>query len=144
MTQTENGNRYALMALKQKHAELAGEIQSLKNKLAWAEDSLLHIDAALLVFEPSSDPTQIPAKRKRVKLYKQGELSRTVVDALRRVGNALGTHEIASAIMEKRGYAEEARSGLTPRVRSSLAYLEKLKRVIKTGKASECRWGLRK
>lgn len=146
MTQTENGNRYAITALKIKRAELAGEIAALKKKLEWAEDSLRHIDASLMLFEPTGDPTSVPARRpqKRVKLFRQGELSRMVVDALRRGGKPLSLHDIVSALLVEGTHSEEARPGLTPRVRSNLNYLESRKRVGKAGHGRDSRWCLRR
>lgn len=72
----ETGNKYALAALKDKRATLAGELAQLRNKLAWAESQLKHLDATIGIFEPNLDPDSIPNKhpRKRVKLFRQGEL----------------------------------------------------------------------
>jgi hypothetical protein len=138
------GNKYALAALKNKRATLAGEIADLKKQLAWRTSQLDHVDACLTIFEPGFDVNALGVKRprKRVKLFRQGELGRLIVDALRRAGKPLGTHEIASALLTEGGYGESARVSLTPRVRGNLAYLEKAGKVTKSGKASAARWGL--
>jgi hypothetical protein len=60
MTENENGNRYALHALKDKRATLAGEIADLKKQLAWRVQQLDHVDACLTIFEPTGDPAAIP------------------------------------------------------------------------------------
>jgi hypothetical protein len=144
MTENENGNRYALHALKDKRATLAGEIADLKKQLAWRVQQLDHVDACLTIFEPGFDPAKIGLKRprKRVKLFRQGELGRLIIDALRRAGKPLGTHEVATALLERGGYGESARPSLTPRVRGNLAYLERVAKIRKTGKASAARWSL--
>src|SRR5450755_1750438 len=108
MTENELGNRYALHALRDKRATLAGEIADLKKQLAWRVQQLDHVDACLTIFEPSGDPSTIPAKlvRRRVKLFCQGELGRMIVDALRRAGKPLGTHQITTALLEAGGHGE--------------------------------------
>lgn len=141
----ENGNRYALAALKDKRASIAGEVAQLRNKLAWAESQLKHLDAAIQIFEPSCDPDAIPNKRpqKRIKLFRQGELSRMVLDALRTADGPLRTQDIVSAIMFAQGHDEVARTALAPRVRSNLQYLvEKAGTVAKIGGGGDARWTL--
>ena len=80
----EAGNRYALAALKDRRATLAGEIVDLKKQLAWRVSQLDHVDACLTIFEPGFDIKAIGIKRprKRVKLFRQGELGRLIIDAL--------------------------------------------------------------
>lgn len=144
MTQTENGNRYALAALKDKRATLAGEIAYLKKKLAWGEDALSHIDACLRLMDPEADPSSLPAKRtyRRVKLFRQGELGRIILDALRRAGKPVGTHAIVSALLQAGGHSESARPTMMPRVRGNLAYLERNGKVTKTGHGRAVTWAL--
>lgn len=144
MTQTENGNRYALTALKDKRATLAGEIASLKKRLKWAEEALGHVDACLRLMDPDADPSSLPAKRpyQRVKLFRQGELGRMILDALRRAGRPQSTHAIVSALLEAGGHDECARAALTPRVRGNLAYLEKHGKVVKAGRGKAVTWAL--
>ncbi|HEY2883927.1 MAG TPA: hypothetical protein VGJ08_01775 [Rhizomicrobium sp.] len=144
MPDNEIGNRYALHALRDKRATLAGEIVDLKKQLAWRVSQLDHVDACLTIFEPGFDPQKIGLKRprKRVKLFRQGELGRLIIDALRRAGKLLGTHEVVSALLAEGGFGESARPSLTPRVRGNLAYLEREAKVIKTEKGSTTRRSL--
>ena len=144
MTQTENGNRYALTALKDKRATLAGEIAALKKRLKWAEDALGHVDACLRLMDPDADPSALPAKRpyQRVKLFRQGELGRMILDALRRAGRPQSTHAIVSALLEAGGHGEAARPTMTPRVRGNLTYLEKAAKVVKAGRGKSVTWHL--
>jgi hypothetical protein len=138
-------NKYALAALKDRRATLAGEIESLKRSLQTKVQQLDHIDACLTIFEYEGDPATIPNKRprRRVKLFRQGELGRLIVDALRRAGKPLGTHAIVTALMEAGGHGEGARTSLTPRVRGNLAYLETREMVLKDGRGQLVRWHLR-
>jgi hypothetical protein len=47
----------------------------------------------------------------RIKLFRQGELGRLTIDAHRRAGKPLGTHEVVTALLEAGGYGESARAG---------------------------------
>jgi hypothetical protein len=140
----ENGNRYALSALKDKRATLSGEIADMKKKMKWREDQLAHVDATIAIFEPGFDINSLPIKRprKRVKLFKQGELGRLIFDALRRAGEPISTAEVVTAVMEAQGYDEDARSAFAPRVRGNLAYQGGRGTVVKVGGGTETRWRL--
>jgi hypothetical protein len=139
---TDLGNRYALSALKAKRASLAGEIAAMKKKLAWAEDSLRHVDACLMLLEPTGDPSAIPAKRpqKRVKLFRQGELSGSLLAILRASRVPLSTIEVVAALIERGGLSDDAKAALAPRVRGNLSYLESLGRIAKLGHGRGARW----
>lgn len=141
----ENGNRYALAALKDKRATIAGEIAQLRNKLQWAESQLKHLDATIQIFEPGCDPDAIPNKRpkKRIKLFRQGELGRLILDALRTADGPMRTQDIVSAILIAQGHDETARTAIAPRVRGNLQYLmNKAGTVSKIGGGGDARWAL--
>lgn len=142
--QTEMGNRYAITALKDKRASLAGEVIQLKKKLEWAEAQLRHVDATLALFDPKADPNAIPNKRplKRVKLFRQGELNRLILDALRTADGPQRTQDIVSALLIALGHDENARTALSPRVRANLQYLMKRGEVAKIGGGRDARWAL--
>jgi hypothetical protein len=140
----ENGNKYALAALKDRRASLAGEIASLKKQTAWREEQLLHLDATIRLFDPNAKPEALPLKRpRRIKLFKQGELNRMIFDALRVAGEPLSTAQITTAVMQAMGCGLEARSAIFPRVRGNLGYLQHdRKSVIKSGTGQGVRWAL--
>ena len=141
----DNSNKYALAALKDMRAGFAGEIIDFKKKIKWREDQIRHIDATIEVFEPDFDVDSVRPKRprKRVKLFKQGELSRMILDALRRAGKPIKTYDVVTAVMEEMGHGENSRSALAQRVRGNLAYHEKqANNIIKVGEGRETRWRL--
>ena len=57
------GNTYALAALRERRAELAGELASLQKRLRQLRESMVHMDATIRLFDPEGDPTKIPGKR---------------------------------------------------------------------------------
>lgn len=139
----ELGNKYALAALKDKRATLAGEIKDLRAKLQYRVQQLDHVDATLTIFEPGFNVEKIGAKRpRRVKLFRQGELGRLIMDALRRGKVPLSTAEIVTAVLAATGHAESARPALAPRIRGNLAYHERRKGVVKSGRGMSVKWTL--
>jgi hypothetical protein len=60
-------------------------IVHLERQLRHRKDTLGHVDATLRLLDPSIDAKAIPNKRypKRVKLFRQGELGRLILGALR-------------------------------------------------------------
>ena len=140
----EKGNKYALAALKGQRGSLAGEIAHLKKRLAWAEEQIRHVDASLQLLDPQLFPDLIPAKRpqKRIKLFRQGELGRLIVDALRRAGKPLDTRAVVTAVLAAGGHGEGARPALAPRVRGNLAYQEGRGVVAKAASGRAALWAL--
>lgn len=144
MAQTEIGNRYALAAMKDQRARLAGEIITLERRLLWAKEQVRHVDAALQLLDPQLLPHLIPAKRpqKRMKLFRQGELSQLVRDALRQAGKPVGTHDVLKSVMDAGGYSVAASPAMAHRVRASLEYLRKCGKVTSTGACKTLLWSL--
>jgi hypothetical protein len=48
----EKGNRYAIHALKDRRATMAGEIVQMKEGIAYREEQLTHLDAVLRELDP--------------------------------------------------------------------------------------------
>jgi len=141
---TDNGNRYALHALKNKRGQLASEIVELKLKLRNRKKSLDHVDASLQLLDPSIETDKLPAKRpKRIRLFRHGELNRMIMGAFREADkDTLSLAEIVSYILAQGGLSEDARKALAPRVRSNLAYLVRTGRVEKIGEREAALWKL--
>ena len=136
------GDRYALSALKNRRATIASEIVSLERQIRHCKESLVHVDATLRLLDDTIDLDAIPNKRppRRVKLFRQGELGRMILDALRNAEGGLSTGEIVSALLEAGGHGESARRAVGGRVRGNLAYLERRGKVAKTGTGKSACW----
>ncbi len=96
---------YALEALKRKRAEMTGEIARCHARLSQLSDDLEHLDATLRLFAPD-----FVAESIRPKVFvppkswsKRGEMSRTVLSALRIAKGPLTAREIASMVVAQRG-----------------------------------------
>jgi hypothetical protein len=136
------GDRYALSVLKNRRATLAAEIVQLEQQIRHRKELLVHVDATLQLLDPSISIDEIPAKRlrKRIKLFRQGELGRMILDALRRAEQPLTTAEVATALLQAGGHGESARQTVTPRVRGNLSYLMRRGAVHKSGNGRTTRW----
>src|SRR5947209_7827849 len=118
------GDRYALAALKRRRGLLATEIVQLEGQLRHRKAILGHVDATLKLLDPSVATEAIPRRRpKRIKLFRQGELGRLILDALRRASAPLATAEIVADVLAAGGHGDGAKTALAPRVRGNLAYL---------------------
>ena len=141
-TSRSRGDRYALAALRDKRAVLASEIVQLERQLRHRKEALGHVDATLRLLDPSVDIDAIPTKRprKRVKLFRQGELGRMIVGTLREADQPLSTQAITTAIIKAGGHGESARPSVMSRVRGNLAYLHNREKVAKSGSGKDVRW----
>ncbi len=138
------GDRYALSALRNKRASLAAEIVGLERQLRHCRESLVHVDATLRMLDPSAEPDSIPSKRlpKRIKLFRQGELGRLILDILRQASKPVSTVDVVTAMLRAGGHGEEARRTVASRVRGNLAYLHSRRKVIKSAAAGVVSWSL--
>ncbi len=139
----ENSNKYAMAALKKKRAGISSDILHLERQLRSRRDSLVHLDAAIRLLDPDVDPEAIPNTRRRVHLFKHGELGRAIVDTMRRAEQPLPVREIVSGVMTICGQEESARRTMLIRVRANLRYLRQNGKVQMVGAGHGARWGLK-
>ena len=60
----DNGNRYAILAFRERRASIDREIQACELRLRTLNEALCHLDATLALFDPDYDPKSIRAKRR--------------------------------------------------------------------------------
>ncbi len=141
----ENGNRYALAALKERRASIDGEMRECERRLRYLRETLGHLDATLALFDPEGNPKAIHAKRpyKRVKLFGSGKLSRLILDALRKAERPLSAPEVTAAVVAELDYGPEAAAGMATRVQATLIYLAKRGAIAKEGERATAKWMLK-
>jgi len=106
---------HVVAALKDKRAELSGNIADLEKRIGQHRADLLHVDGVLRLFAPEFEPATILPKavRRPNSWFKPGELARLVLDVLRTAPAALTVREITMQIMERRGLdPQDARTEL--------------------------------
>ena len=138
-------NTFAIPALKEKRASIAGRVISLKKQISRHHKELANLDATISLFDPTYKIGSIKPKRtqKRSKLFKLGELGRLCIDALRRAeGVPMATRDIVAAVSVAIGQGKTSEAVLAATVRSNLAYLARRGKVLQVGKGVGCKWGL--
>ena len=95
---------HVVAALKDKRAELSGNIADLEKRIGQHRADLLHVDAVLRLFAPEFEPATIPprAVRRPNSWFKPGELARLLLEVLRTAPAALSVRDITVQVMERR------------------------------------------
>ena len=96
---------YALSALRDKRARLAGEIEAAELRLMKQRTGLVALDATLRLFHPDADPNHITSIRPmfRCSLFRHGEQRRLCREALRDAGGPLPTRLVTEYLMRAKG-----------------------------------------
>ena len=104
----------ATSALIRKRAEMSGEIEALRTKMARLQADLAHLDAVIRIMDPAAEPEAIRPKvpRNRCEWFGRGELFRLAMDALRTAPEPLSAMEIARAVVAGRLDGEALRGAL--------------------------------
>jgi hypothetical protein len=95
----------AVSTLRNKRAAIAGEIAMHNREIARLRAELVHLDATMRLFDPATDPDDIPALKRyprRTEWFARGEVSQRVWEALREQ-ELIWPLEIAKAAMEAKG-----------------------------------------
>jgi len=91
-------------ALARRRAELSGEADTLRARLAAIGTDLSHLDAVIRQFDPDHDIAAIRPKRTRMtNAAGRGEMSRYLLGVLREATGPLTTIEVAQRFMGDRG-----------------------------------------
>ena len=135
-------NTFALPALKEKRAMIAGRIISLKKQIQRHLKELASLDATIALFDPTYRIGTIKPKRtyRRAKLFKLGELGRLIMDALRVAPSPLPMLSIVAAVTTASGLPRNELTVST--VRSNMAYLARRGKVEQIGKGIGSTWRL--
>ena len=100
---------HTLSGLIEKRAEIVRRARDLEDQLAQARSDVLHLDAVIRLFDPASEPEAILPKEpgRRLLWFGEGELPRRVFDVLRTAAEPLNVREIATEVMQRRGFNPE-------------------------------------
>lgn len=117
---------YVLAGLTKRRAELSGEADTLKARLAQIATDLGHLDAVIRQFDPDYDLGSIRPKRPRgPDVAGRGEMSRFVLGVLREATEPMLTTDIAARFMAQRGMNGQDRKlaeRITKRIVSTLRH----------------------
>ena len=137
-------NTYAIPALKEKRAAIAGRIISLKKQLARHKRELVSLDATIHLFDPSYKVGSVKPKRPKnqAQLFKMGQLGRIIIDTLRRADGPLSSNEVVIAVAEAAGADKAKEPLLRPTVSANLSYMARRGKLVKEGKREGSVWRL--
>ncbi len=95
---------YVLSGLTKRRAELSGEADALRNRLAQISTDLNHLDAVIRQFDPDHDIPGIRPKRPRgTDAAERGQMSRFVLNALREAPSPMTVATIAQQLLVECG-----------------------------------------
>ena len=137
----ERSSRYAINALKERRAEIDGEIEAYRRCLEDLTEAIVHLDASIALLDPTYDPASVRPKRlyRRAKLFGGRKLTGLILDALRRAERPLSTQEVVSAIAAEVGGGAGAPL-ITKRVGMGLARLARRGAVVRGGERRAAVW----
>lgn len=128
-------NDHVLSGLMTKRAELAGQIETMQREMRDLIAAIGHIDAAIRVFDPAADIDDIkPKLPPRFHAFK-GEVSRLVLDALRKAAKPMPVSDLTLIVAAGRGINPDEKPFmrvLSRRVGACLRNLRKKKLVQMT------------
>jgi len=117
---------YVLAGLTKRRAEMTGEADMLKARLAQIGTDLGHLDAVIRQFDPEYDLGSIRPKRTRgPDVAGRGEMSRFVLSVLREATEAMPTPDITARFMAQKGMDGQDRKlaeRITKRIVSTLRH----------------------
>jgi len=95
---------YVLASLTKRRAELAGDADTLRSRLAQIATDMGHLDAVIRQFDPDYDLGSIQPKRSRgPDVARRGEISRFIFKVLREATEPVATHDVVRRLMTERG-----------------------------------------
>lgn len=138
---------HVVSALRAKRAEISAYIHGLEKKVENWRARLAHIDEAIRIFSPETDPTAIPPRRayRRSGYFKRGELARLCSDELRKAeGKPLTVGAITASILDAKAMPRDPDlvASVGDRVQGLLRERMKRGQVIRTGKTRHAHWAL--
>ena len=96
---------YVVAGLVKRRAELAGEADALKARLAQIGTDLGHLDATIRLFDPDHDVAAIRPKRPRgPDVAGRGEMTRAILAVMREAPEPMTVAAISERLMAQRGW----------------------------------------
>jgi hypothetical protein len=137
---------HVVSALRDKRAELAGDVLAAQKRLEKLRDDLDAVDRTLRIFDPSQSPESIRpiVKRKSDKLFAYGECTRAIMNALRVATEPLAAEQIAERVaLDCRLKTESPDVAATLLRRVNAAMVKMRARGLAIGDGRPARWALK-
>jgi hypothetical protein len=142
-----NEQPVAVNALRNKRAEIVGEITVHAKEIERLRSELIHLDATLRLFDPNTDPEDIegrPKRPRRSEYFEKGELAQRVYAALRSAETISATELTQTALADKGVPLTDrvAHRLFMCKFTPALADLRRRGIVVKVGHGTGVRWKL--
>ena len=121
-------NESALSALIEKRAELSGLVEAMYRRMRELAVTIDHIDAAIRLFDPNADLDDIKPKLPPRNSAFRGEVTRIVLNTLRKSSSPLPLSEITLHVLTGRGLNADDKPFTRVLSRRVSACLRKLRR----------------
>ena len=137
----------AVNALRNMRARIAGEIEMHSREIDRLRAELMHLDSTMRLFDPGTDPSDIPAIRgypRRTEWFARGEVTRLIYEAMRD-NKIIWPREIAKAAMAAKGIPETdkaIRKDIVSRFTNVVYDLTRRGQLEKIGHGEGARWKL--
>ena len=92
---------HVMDALREKRSELSGIVSQLEQQIAQNRASLVHLDAAMWLFDPDLGPEQTGPRQQppRTAWFRPGECLRLIHDVLREAPQSMTTRALTEQVM---------------------------------------------
>jgi hypothetical protein len=134
-------------ALRNKRAQIAGQIALLEADVQRLRASLIHLDSVLRLFDPELNPNDIAAQKhlpRRTEYFARGEMSQRVFHALRD-NESVSANELASVALAEKGFGKgdrQVRRDFLNRFHHLLYHMGRRGHAVKVGHGEGSRWRL--
>jgi hypothetical protein len=135
----------AVNALRNKRAEIVGDIDMHMREIDRLRAELVHLDATMRLFDPEANPEDIFGKRRfptRTEYFARGEVTRMVYEAMRQA-ESVTTLEITETALREKQIPESdkrVRRDFINRIGNVLHDLRRRGKVEKIGRGPGVRW----
>jgi hypothetical protein len=135
----------AVSALRNRRADIAGRIVMHENEVAKLRAELVHLDAVMRMFDPATNPDDLPALRRwpyKTEWFARGEISQRVYEAIRTGAPLTPTRLADEAITAKRIEAPDraTRRDIIARFSNMLYTLARRGDLVKIGHGPGAHW----
>ncbi|MGP0088609.1 MAG: hypothetical protein ACLPKB_01405 [Xanthobacteraceae bacterium] len=96
-------HEHVLSGLIAKRAELSGKVEQMQREIRELVAAINHIDAALRIFDPNVELDDIKPKLPPRNSAYRGEVTRLVLNALRKTGKPMPVSELTLIVLAGRG-----------------------------------------
>ena len=139
------GDTFVISGLIQKRAEILGLAIDLENRAKHMRADLVHIDAAILLFDPDANLSAIKARQPPLAgtSFAPGEKARRIREALRVATEPLSADDIVGPLMVEKGLDPanaKLRGRLIQAVLNTLGNMRARGHVQKIGHGFGARW----